>query len=78
VKTDYDSPWKDILETYFQSALELCFPQIARQINWSKGVQLLSKEFWTFTPLWIGLWSYHPSSNAKWSKRLKHLKRQSA
>jgi len=45
VKTDYDSPWKDILETYFQSALELCFPQIARQINWGKGVQLLSKEF---------------------------------
>jgi hypothetical protein len=45
VKTDYDSPWKDILESYFQSALELCFPQIARQINWSKGVQLLSKEF---------------------------------
>ena len=45
MKTDYDSPWKDILETYFQSALELCFPQIARQINWGKGVQLLSKEF---------------------------------
>jgi hypothetical protein len=45
VKTDYDSPWKDILETCFQPALELCFPQIARQINWSKGVQLLSKEF---------------------------------
>jgi len=45
VKTDYDSPWKDILEIYFQSALELCFPQIARHINWSKGVQLLSKEF---------------------------------
>ena len=42
VKTDYDSPWKDILEIYFQSALELCFPQIARQINWGKGVQLLS------------------------------------
>ena len=45
MKTDYDSPWKDILETYFQSALELCFPQIARQIDWSKGVQLLNKEF---------------------------------
>jgi hypothetical protein len=44
VKTDYDSPWKDILENYFQSALELCFPQIARQINWSKGVQLLSND----------------------------------
>jgi predicted transposase YdaD len=45
VKSDYDSPWKDMLETYFQSALELCFPRIARQINWAKGVQLLSKEF---------------------------------
>jgi len=45
VKSDFDSPWKDILETYFQPALELCFPQIARQINWNKGVQLLSKEF---------------------------------
>ena len=45
MKSDFDSPWKDILETYFQPALELCFPRIARQINWSKGVQLLSKEF---------------------------------
>src|SRR5450756_316470 len=45
VKTDYDSPWKDILETYFQPALELCFPHIAQRINWAKGVQLLSKEF---------------------------------
>ena len=45
MKTDYDSPWKDILETYFQPAMELCFPQIARRINWAKGVQLLSKEF---------------------------------
>ncbi|MCX6913785.1 MAG: hypothetical protein NT167_12165 [Verrucomicrobia bacterium] len=45
MRTDYDSPWKDILENYFQPALELCFPQIARQINWSKGAQLLSKEF---------------------------------
>ena len=45
MKPDYDSPWKDILETYFQPALELCFPTIARQINWRKGVQLLSKEF---------------------------------
>ncbi len=45
MKTDYDSPWKDILEIYFQSAMELCFPRIARQIDWAKGVQLLSKEF---------------------------------
>ena len=45
MKTDYDSPWKDILESYFQSALELCFPQLARQINWGKGIQLLGKEF---------------------------------
>jgi predicted transposase YdaD len=45
VKSDYDSPWKDILETHFQPALELCFPAIARQINWAKGVQLLSQEF---------------------------------
>jgi len=32
VKTDYDSPWKDILETYFQPALELCFPQTGTRI----------------------------------------------
>ena len=45
MKTDYDSPWKDILETYFQSAMELCFPKIAMQVDWARGVQLLSKEF---------------------------------
>ena len=49
LKAEYDSPWKDILENYFQCALELCFPAIARQINWKKKPQLLSKEFQKIT-----------------------------
>lgn len=44
-KSEYDSPWKDILANYFQPAIELCFPNIAREIDWARGVQSLDKEF---------------------------------
>ena len=42
--TDYDSPWKEILDLYFESFLAFCFPQIHREINWSRGYELLDKE----------------------------------
>lgn len=41
---EYDSPWKKVLETFFRPALELCFCDIASQIDWNKGVEFLDKE----------------------------------
>ncbi|WPL18592.1 hypothetical protein Thiowin_03666 [Thiorhodovibrio winogradskyi] len=44
-KPDYDSPWKEALERFFTEFLELLFPAIHAEIDWSKGVQFLDKEF---------------------------------
>ncbi|MGV3773702.1 MAG: cytosolic protein [Verrucomicrobiales bacterium] len=41
---DFDSPWKDFLEQFLPSILELCFPRIAAQIDWSKSFDFLDKE----------------------------------
>lgn len=37
ILSDYDSPWKEALDVYFESFLELCFPRIHADIDWSKG-----------------------------------------
>ena len=44
-KPDYDSPWKEALEKFFPEFLALLFPAIHAEIDWSKGVQFLDKEF---------------------------------
>ncbi len=42
--TDYDSPWKEALDAYFEPFLALLFPQVHRQIDWSRGYESLDKE----------------------------------
>jgi len=42
--TDFDSPWKDTLEWYFEPFIRLCFPQIHTGIDWSYSCQFLDKE----------------------------------
>ncbi len=42
--TEFDTPWKDILETYFPDFIEFFFPNIYTQIDWSKGFEFLDKE----------------------------------
>ncbi|EIC21088.1 RpnC/YadD family protein [Thiorhodovibrio frisius] len=44
-KPDYDSPWKEALEKLFPEFLALLFPAIHAEIDWSKGMQFLDKEF---------------------------------
>jgi hypothetical protein len=44
-KTDLDSPWKDILRTYFPQAMQFFFPNTADLIDWSKSHEFLDKEF---------------------------------
>jgi len=43
--TDYDSPWKEALDHYFEAFLELLFPEVHAQIDWSRGYESLDKEF---------------------------------
>jgi hypothetical protein len=45
VSSDYDSPWKEALDAYFEPFVALLFPQVHRQIDWSRGYESLDKEF---------------------------------
>jgi len=42
---DYDSPWKEILECYFQEFITFFFPEIAEETDWERGYVFLDKEF---------------------------------
>ena len=48
--TDHDSPWKIALDGYFKEFLELLFPTIPPEIDWSKGYTSLDKELQQVTP----------------------------
>ncbi|GAK52178.1 hypothetical protein U14_03429 [Candidatus Moduliflexus flocculans] len=41
---DYDSPWKEMLELYFQEFMMFFFPEIAADIEWEFGYEFLDKE----------------------------------
>jgi hypothetical protein len=45
MSTDYDSPWKEALDRYFEAFLALLFPEVHRDIDWSRGYEVLDKEF---------------------------------
>ena len=42
---DYDSPWKDVLNRYFKEFMVFFFPGAHEDIDWSRGYELLDKEF---------------------------------
>jgi hypothetical protein len=42
--TDFDTPWKDVLETYFEDFVSFFFPQAYAGIDWSQGFEFLDKE----------------------------------
>ncbi len=44
IAADYDTPWKEALEQYFESFLSFFFPQIHQAIDWRQGYQSLDKE----------------------------------
>ena len=44
VAADYDSPWKEAIEIFFRSLIELCFPRIAGEIDWARPVEFLDTE----------------------------------
>ena len=42
--SDYDSPWKEALESYFPQFMAFFFPDIDAQIDWQRGWEFLDKE----------------------------------
>jgi len=43
-QSDFDSPWKDILESYFMEFMAFFFPQAYRDIDWSRKYESLDNE----------------------------------
>ncbi len=41
---EYDSPWKEALEFYFEEFVKLFFPKIHSEIDWTKNYEFLDKE----------------------------------
>jgi hypothetical protein len=42
--TDFDNPWKVVIELYFREFLLFFFPWIEAEIDWDKPIQFLDKE----------------------------------
>jgi hypothetical protein len=46
----YDSPWKEAIEEYFQECMAFFFPNIHTDIDWSKEYEFLDKELQQIVP----------------------------
>ncbi len=46
----FDSPWKEALDRYFESFLEICFPELHQAIDWSVRATMLDKELQQIAP----------------------------
>ena len=44
LRDEYDSPWKDILESYFEDFMAFFFPEIHAEIDWTRGYVFLDQE----------------------------------
>jgi hypothetical protein len=47
---DYDSPWKEALDVYFEPFVKLCFVDLAVEIDWSVAPKMLDKELQQIAP----------------------------
>ncbi|MEO0970182.1 MAG: hypothetical protein AAFX80_18095, partial [Cyanobacteria bacterium J06639_18] len=43
-QTEFDSPWKDILQLYFEEFMLFFFPKAHREIDWMQQPEFLDKE----------------------------------
>jgi hypothetical protein len=43
-RSEFDGPWKEVIEDYFQDFLAFFFPDIHADIDWSKGYEFLDTE----------------------------------
>lgn len=42
--TEFDNPWKEIIERYFEAFMSFFFPQVYEQIDFNRGYEFLDKE----------------------------------
>ena len=42
-QTEFDSPWKDGIESYFQDFIRFFCRQAHAEIEWSRGIEFLDK-----------------------------------
>jgi hypothetical protein len=42
--SDFDNPWKEVLEHFFRDFLALLFPEAHVAIDWSRNYEALDKE----------------------------------
>ena len=47
---NHDSPWKDTIEQFTRSFLEVTFPEVAASIDWSVQPESLEQELREITP----------------------------
>src|SRR5262249_21938158 len=48
--SDYDSPWKDVLDHFLRLFLAFFFPEIHAAVDWSKGYESLHTELQRLMP----------------------------
>ncbi|HZZ79277.1 MAG TPA: hypothetical protein VFE62_12215 [Gemmataceae bacterium] len=48
--SEFDSPWKEVLDQYFEAFVAFFFPQIHRAIDWPRGFETLDKELQQIMP----------------------------
>ncbi|MCU0424209.1 MAG: cytosolic protein [Candidatus Kapabacteria bacterium] len=41
---DFDTPWKEAIEMFFEEFMTMFFPEAARQIDWDEGYEFLDNE----------------------------------
>jgi hypothetical protein len=49
-RTDYDSPWKEIIESFFPQFLEFFFPNAYAIIDWTRRPEFLDQELQQLEP----------------------------
>lgn len=45
VRTDYDSPWKEIIERFFREFVQFFLPAAYAEINWSRPPEFLERSY---------------------------------
>lgn len=48
--TDFDSPWKEVLDRYFEQFMAFFLPEAHADIDWGRGYEMLDKEFQKIIP----------------------------
>ncbi len=48
--SDFDNPWKEAIEVFFEDFVQFFFPQVHADVDWSRPVEFLDKELQQIIP----------------------------